>query len=719
MSLIANAKKMTEMKQDKHIKRSIITNALDNDPVNDINYTEIRIDRESINDFFRQDKKIDLDSILRDINAWHDFYQCCIYYMMYGVSDESMRYRTVIIYKSTDESFKPMRISVIKLTFNVVLFYALVKLDSTDIITNDTIVYKPYELTANYIRDFINKYVVYAEGVSKYDKCKIIDDTCYHFVSLANAFDDIIGIGLSIRTFYDVMKREPELRDALREPIDATLQPKEIEEQIASHVKKIAKALSESNNEIQTLFKSGNIISNGQVGEVSVAVGFKSDLDDNTIPVPSMNNIMITGLTNPSDKYIDSVGGRKAAINSKLGISKPGAISKMMNANAGDFTLRQNMEMCNTATFLNFEVKNEAYLRGIEGHWYYDENNELKTVRPTDTHLIGTVIKKRSPITCMCGGTETCRYCYPKILTESNSMYSSIGAISALVMGEPLGQMMLSTKHFNGTNSTYIKFTDDFYNDFEMNLSDIHLRQTDSDMTFIQIPEIIKGDPEDECAEYKCTFFNVLDKNMNLLYTVQEENGANIYLIGIMDSILRTHKPKDRLSLTVNIYDDGITETEEPLFMIEVVSAQVNDAANKVSKLLKTKDKCGCNTYEKLLYALIDTYLGAGLEMNFGHFEMMIRSLIRKDSNDFEYPDFTENGNPTDYRILSLAESLYRSPSPAISLRTSNLKRQLIDADLYGNNKIKPSHLDIFFAENPYDVLPAIFLSDEDTEESE
>ena len=716
MSLISNAKKISEAKPDNHIKRTIVTNILDNDPVNDINYTEARIDRGSIDNFFSSMKKFDLDEILRDINAWHDFYQCCIYYMMYGVSDETMRYRTVIIYRSTDKSFKPMEIAVIKLTFNMILFYALVKLDSTDIISNDMIVIKPYSLTANYIRDYINKYVVYADGVSKYDKCKIIDDTCYHFVSLANAFDDIIGIGLSIRTFYDVMKREPELREALREPIDSTMQPKEIEEAISSHVKKIANALSESNNEIQTLFKSGNIISNGQVGEVSVAVGFKSDLDDNTIPVPSMNNIMITGLTNPSDKYIDSVGGRKAAINSKLGISKPGAISKMMNANAGDFTLRQNMEMCNTATFINFEVKDEAYLRGIEGHWYYDEDGELKSVKPTDTHLIGTVIKKRSPITCMCGGTETCRYCYPKILTECNSMYSSIGAISALVMGEPLGQMMLSTKHFNGTNSTYIKFTDDFYNDFEMNLSDIHLKTNESDMMFIQIPEIIKGDPEDECAEYKCNFFNVLDKKGDIMYTVSEENGASIYLIGIMESILRTYKPKDRTSMTVNIYDDGIAETDEPLFMIEVVSTQVNDAANKVSKLLKTKDKCGCDTYDKLLYALIDTYISAGLEMNFGHFEMMIRSLMRKASNEFEYPDFTFNGNPTDYQILSLSDSLYRSPSPAISLRTANLKKQLIDAGIYSTNKTKPSHLDVFFAENPYDVLPAIFLANSEDE---
>jgi hypothetical protein len=293
-------------------------------------------------------------------------------------------------------------------------------------------------------------------------------------------------------------------------------------------------------------------------------------------------------------------------------------------------------------------------------------------------------------------------------------MYASIGAIAAIVMGEPLGQMMLSTKHFNGTNSSLIKFGDEFYNDFEMNLSDIHLKETESEMMYIRIPEITKGEMDDSGIGYMCKYFEVLDKNENLLYRVEEESGANMFIIGSLDAILKTYKPKDRGSMLVNIYDDGIAESDAPLFMIEVISAQVNDATNRVGKLLGTKDKCGCDTYTKLLYDFIDTYLSAGIEINFAHFEVMIRTLLRKDSNEFEYPDFSPTGNHDDYKILRLDDSLYKSPSPAISLRSSQLKRQIIDADIYSNNKIKPSHLDIFFAENPYDVLPAIFLADDD-----
>ena len=100
--------------------------------------------------------------------------------------------------------------------------------------------------------------------------------------------------------------------------------------------------------------------------------------------------------------------------------------------------------------------------------------------------------------------------------------------------------------------------------------------------------------------------------------------------------------------------------------------------------------------------------------MNFAHFEVMIRTLLRQDSNDYEYPDFTAAGNKNDYKILSLSDSLYKSPSPTISLRSANLKKQIIDAGLYSNDKMKPSHLDVFFAENPYDVLPSIFLSNEE-----
>ena len=99
--------------------------------------------------------------------------------------------------------------------------------------------------------------------------------------------------------------------------------------------------------------------------------------------------------------------------------------------------------------------------------------------------------------------------------------------------------------------------------------------------------------------------------------------------------------------------------------------------------------------------------------MNFAHIEMIVKSLMRKDSDLYDLPDFGPNGDPTDYRLLSLNDVLYHSLSPLTCLRTSNLKRQLVESMLYTANKTRPSHQDVIFADTPYDVIPDEYKSTE------
>lgn len=669
-----------------------------------INYKTVEASREEVDSMFSEDTMIDLEEVLKNKKSWQAMYQYLIYFMMYGVSDESLRYRTITIFKKSDSSFKPMRISVIKFTINMILLYSIMRTDSVDILNNNMIITEPYGFTKAYIKQWIDDYIIDCDGVSKNEKCYIIDVICFHVSSISKTFDDILGLGMSIRAFYDMEKQDERLANIFHDRIDPTLQPKDIETAISNHVKMICEIISNTNNEIACLIKSGKLISPGQFGEVSVAIGFKSDLDGNTIPIPSLNNIMITGINNAIDKYIDSVGGRKACINSKIGISVPGATSKKMNANAADFTLRRNNVMCDSVVTMPFTIKNDQYLEGMNGHYYYDDKHQLQCINyKHDKHLIGQTLNFRSPITCNCGDGEICRYCYPSKLTEANSSLASIGAYAAIVMGEPLGQMMLSTKHHNGTNSHMIEFGDDFQKDFELVLSDICIKSSDTDATYISIPDIFKSDLDDDCSEYMCDHFDVLDKNHNVLYEVREKNGAKLFIIDQLDTMLRTKKVRDRTSLEVDMME---LDSDEPLFMVEVVSAQMNDAAKQVRKLIGTKDKCGCKTYTELLNALIEAYLSAGIFMNFAHFEVIIKSLLRKASDIYAFPDFGEHGDPADYQILSLNDVLYHSMSPMVCFRTANLKKQLIEAALYTNHKTKPSHLDVEFAERPAEVMP-------------
>lgn len=668
-----------------------------------INYTNTGgVTREEINSIFSEDTVIDLEAVLESKKNWETMYQYLIYFMMYGVSDETMRYRTVCIYKANDSSFAPMQISVIKLAINMIMFYSLMRTDSVDILTNDMVLTEPYGFTSAYIKNWIDEYVIKCEGLEKSEKCIIMDIIYYHVTSISTAFDDIIGLGISIRTFYDIQKQNSQLDTMLHDPIDPTLQPVDIENAITEHVKQICDIIMSTNNEIVPMLKTGKMLSLAQLSELTVGVGFKSDLDGNTIPIPALNNFLITGINNAIDKFIDSVGGRKAAINSKIGISVPGATSKKMNANATDYTLRKDNVMCNSTTLLPFEIKDEQYLEGMDGHYYYDDDNNLQCLDKGDTHLIGKTLRFRSAITCSCEDGEICRYCYPKRLINANENLASIGSYAAIVIGEPLGQMMLSSKHSNKTNSGIIEFPEQFYEDFELVLSDICVKSADTNAVYINVGNIFKNDYDEDC-EYLCSSFDVLDKNMNILYTVSDKNGANMFLIDQLDTLIRSKRPKDRTNLLIDIMD---LDSDRPLFMVEVASAQKSDTAKLIRRLIGTKSKCGCKTYSDLLEKLIEAYLSAGIKMNFAHFEVIVKSLLRKASDIYAFPDFSPSGNPMDYQILSLNDALYASMSPMVCFRTSNLKKQLIEASLYSEKKTKPSHLDAFFAETPADVMP-------------
>ena len=175
--------------------------------------------------------------------------------------------------------------------------------------------------------------------------------------------------------------------------------------------------------------------------------------------------------------------------------------------------------------------------------------------------------------------------------------------------------------------------------------------------------------------------------------------------------MIKSKKPSDRDSLMIEI--DNVDQ-DLPLFMVEVASAQTMNTAKQIRKLTCTKEKCGCTTYLELFEKLVEAYLAAGILMNFAHIELIVKSLMRKASDLYDLPDFGPDGDPTDYKLLSLNDVLYHSLSPLTCLRTSNLKRQLIESTLYTVNKTRASHQDVMFADKPYDVIPDEYKATEE-----
>ena len=679
----------------------------------EINYKRLPedISLSELDNIFSETTCFYIEELLASKRTWYVMYQYMVWFSMYAMSSGDLVYRTVFIAKRDDPSFKPVQIPVIKLMMNMILWYPFMIFDSVDIIDENKILLKPYAFTSDFLRDWSNDNVVDVEGANRIEKSYILDEMYYHIASLAATFDDIIGCGISIRTFYDINKQNPMLNEILHDVIDANMQPHDIEAKIKANTAAIVDIVCNTDNELITLMKSGNLISPAQFGEVMVAIGFKSDLDGNTIPVAALSNILITGINNAMDMYIDSVGGRLALIRSKLDMAGPGAHAKKLVNNCADIKLRDDNVMCDSTAGVHYTIKDEEYLIRLNGRYYYDENGEMKCLdAKKDTNLIGKTLKFRSPETCTSPNNTVCRYCYGK-LAAVNDGCASIGAYAATISTEPLGQMVLSTKHHNGTRSTEINLVEDYSRDFELRSTSICMMNSDTNAAYIDIPNIIKDETSDEdYTKYACMSFNVLDEDKKLLYTVYDKNNAKLFLDDSLSPMIRAKKVTDRNSLLIDM--DSI-ESDCPLFTVEVASAQMTDPSKIIKQLTATKDKCGCRTLDQINDRLGSEYIKVGIKHDFVHNEVIIKSLLRKNSDLYAYPDFGPNGDHEDYRILSVNDALYYNKSPLNCMRAANLKKQLIDPGLYSANKRSPSHIDAMFAEKLSDILPDKYLEEE------
>jgi len=111
----------------------------------------------------------------------------------------------------------------------------------------------------------------------------------------------------------------------------------------------------------------------------------------------------------------------------------------------------------------------------------------------------------------------------------------------------------------------------------------------------------------------------------------------------------------------------------------------------------------GAKTIDDVCQKMAEYLMKAGINYDLVHAEMIIRALVRKKSNDLEFPDFTRNGNHEDYQIMRLNAALFRNPSPTVSISTGYLRKQLLSPEFY--KKDKPSYLDPLFVDKLSDVI--------------
>ena len=398
-------------------------------------------------------------------------------------------------------------------------------------------------------------------------------------------------------------------------------------------------------------------------------------------------------MNKPSYQYIEAGSARKSLIMTKQKMGEPGAFSKRINMlSTSPSYLRKDFKECNSSHFISYHIKNETILRLLDKRYYYDSRGNMKLLEyPRDKDMIGKVLNFASPCTCN-SKHGICHKCYGELF-EMNQDLFSVGSYAATKASNPLGQIVLSSKHYQGTESTTIEFQDDFNDLFELNSTEISLSdnpKNDDDDLYLLLDNVYV-EQSDDMEYYYVKSFNIVDRKGNRVYNIAEDNESNLFMSERLTKIYKKLKKKDTPIPLDNIVDDDDTS----IFVVEIKNKELTEPIKLIEKILN-KHNTSTSTLSDICQMLAESFIDIGIQMNLVHIESIVKGLIRKKSNILEYPDWSRNGDPDDYQIIPVNSGLKNNPSPLVSLSYGYIRQQLISPELY--EKDAPSHLDALFA---------------------
>ncbi len=258
-------------------------------------------------------------------------------------------------------------------------------------------------------------------------------------------------------------------------------------------------------------------------------------------------------------------------------------------------------------------------------------------------------------------------------------------------ISEPFGQAVLSSKHDQLTDSNLIAFNKEFDDVFELSSNEIILKDepVNDDDLYILLDNVEVEVDDDDREIYYTTSFKIVDDKGNSIYTIEEENEASFYL---SDQLLSTYKRMKKKVKPISLDD---FESDSILFMVEIKNKELTEPFKVVQKILNSKDRMGATTISEVVQIFGENLIRMGIKYDLVHAETIVKGLIRKKSNELEYPDWSRNGDHHDYKLMRLNEALFKNPSPLVSMAYGDLRRQLISPDFY--TKDQASHMDALF----------------------
>ncbi|AUR80932.1 RNA polymerase beta subunit [Vibrio phage Aphrodite1] len=202
-------------------------------------------------------------------------------------------------------------------------------------------------------------------------------------------------------------------------------------------------------------------IMQARTGAVSINQGFQTfisrgacfDLNNRIMPNP-IEPSFAEGITNLADVLAESRSAGKALVSNGKALEDSEWFHRKLHLTASPVKDIDHYHDCGTTTVVPVSLKSKDLINSLQGKYYHDENGNLRLITRDEVKKlkVGETIHLRSMQFCR-NEKAPCAVCYGQM--RMSVPYNVImrksanpGMLSGTAIAEPIGQGMLSTKHF-------------------------------------------------------------------------------------------------------------------------------------------------------------------------------------------------------------------------------------------------------------------------------
>jgi hypothetical protein len=531
-----------------------------------------------------------------------------------------------------------------------------------------------------------------------------ISNVIYNLRMISVDFSQILGLNFNIFTFADMYSSNTEIRDIMETKFDESLQPYEIEAQLKelqNREMQIYKDLPD--NELGAILRSATGVKPKQFTEFTIAGGLKPTIDGYTIPEVIQNSILIGGLDRPSYFYIDAGGANKSLIMNKRVMGSAGYFGKLVSLLTRTLSMDTEISDCGNPHLIEIELKTNTHLKRCDGKYFKVNKDDIDYSvlnYEKHKHLVGQKIYIRSAITCGLGN-HVCAKCIGIQALTNADIANGVSTFYSEEVTKVVEQNILSTKHLLETFSEIIKFNDNFYKFFTLIGGEIMpvLQVEDEDKDIDDYAIYINPDDINKVDEYEddSLFNNFLPDAKFVIRNINNPKEEDIP-IELEDKELFISKDvmKDIYKNNGYIYFSELNE-DMKLFEINIQNKELTKPLYDLMDLINKKKDNDNETIDTMLQQFLDLMVTAKISASIVAGEVIINRLIKDVNDPYVRPDFSQEIMPK-YQIKTVKNALTKNKSPLIGLSSENLKKQLLDDELY-TTRYEESYVDPLFKE--------------------